>query len=62
MYLTSFMSLEANSGEFLKVCNMQLDILIHDTTVITMDEQRRVLYHASIGIDRNRIHHYLPSE
>ena len=39
---------------------MELDILIHDTTLITMDEGRRVLYHASIGIERNRIQRYLP--
>ena len=34
---------------------MELDILIHDTTLITMDEGRRVLYHASIGIEQSRI-------
>ena len=35
---------------------MELDILIHDATVITMDEQRRVLHHASIGIAQKHIH------
>lgn len=34
---------------------MKFDILIHDATVITMDERRRVLHHASIGIDQGQI-------
>ena len=34
---------------------MELDILIHDATVIPMDEERRVLRHASIGIHQGRI-------
>ncbi|MEX1349045.1 MAG: hypothetical protein AB1Z31_15050, partial [Desulfobacterales bacterium] len=34
---------------------MKLDILIHDATIITMDERRRVLRHASIGIDQRCI-------
>jgi len=34
---------------------MKLDILIHDATIVTMDERRRVLRHASIGIDQRCI-------
>ena len=41
---------------------MQLDIIIHDTTIITMDERRRVLRHASIGIEQNRIRVICPAE
>jgi 5-methylthioadenosine/S-adenosylhomocysteine deaminase len=41
---------------------MELDILIHDTTVITMDEGRRVLYHASIGIKQSRISVICPAD
>jgi len=41
--------------------NMQFDILIHDTTVVTMDKERRVLRHTSIGIDRNRIRIICPA-
>ena len=35
---------------------MELDLLIHDATLITMDAHRRVLRHASIGILNKRIH------
>ena len=35
---------------------MELDLLIHDATLITMDEHRRVLRHTSIGILGKRIH------
>ena len=34
---------------------MELDLLIQDTTIVTMDKERRLLHHASIGIDQNRI-------
>jgi 5-methylthioadenosine/S-adenosylhomocysteine deaminase len=41
---------------------MQFDIIIHDTTIITMDERRRVLRRASIGIQRNRIGMICPAK
>jgi 5-methylthioadenosine/S-adenosylhomocysteine deaminase len=40
---------------------MQFDILINDTTVITLDEERRLLRHQSIGIERNRIRMICPA-
>ena len=41
---------------------MELDILISDATVVTMDPQRRVLRHAAIGIDQKRIRVICPAE
>lgn len=41
---------------------MELDILIHDTTVITMNEGRSVLRQASIGINQKRIHIICPAD
>ena len=34
---------------------MEFDILIHDATIITMDDRRRTLRHASLGIKQGRI-------
>jgi 5-methylthioadenosine/S-adenosylhomocysteine deaminase len=42
--------------------DLELDILIHDATVVTMDERRRVLHHASIGIARQRIRVICPAD
>lgn len=41
---------------------MELDILIHDATVVTMDERRRVLRNASVGIDQRRIRVICPAD